>query len=255
MDEPYKHLRLAQRKTTSLMEANFSSMIPREILKKIRQIEIRTSRIVTATLAGFSFQPSPQFRRIPRTMKNRSHIDGIQFNRIVNAVFVKSFESHFVSVGRGEAKSFGRFQNLLESGVDFHSEFLTQAGTLRFIPRCRIFKFQTGKGRKNDRALHALRLLRRSWSSACTVSHGMPRSGCCRSSSARRSNSASCSGVGSSSNFSRRCSKTSRCSSNGSFSTCSMTWAALMAAIYSFASHAQAEFSPSRITYHASRAV
>ena len=34
------------------MEANFSSMIPREILKKIRQIEIRTNRIVTESLAG-----------------------------------------------------------------------------------------------------------------------------------------------------------------------------------------------------------
>jgi hypothetical protein len=39
-------------------------MIPREILKKIRQIELRTNRIVTETLARFSFQPSPQFRRI-----------------------------------------------------------------------------------------------------------------------------------------------------------------------------------------------
>jgi|GEM_PF-6866999 len=36
-------------------------MISREILKKIRQIELRTNRIVTETLAGFSFQPSPQF--------------------------------------------------------------------------------------------------------------------------------------------------------------------------------------------------
>ena len=165
-------------------------MIPREILKKIRQIELRTNRLVTETLAGVSFQPSPQFRWIARTVKNRSHIDGIQFNRIGNAVFMKSFESYFVSVGRGEAKSFREFQNLPEGGVDFDSEFFTQAGTLRFIPRGRIFKFQAGKGRKDDCAFHALRLLRRSWSSACTVSHGMPRSGCCRSSSARRKNSA-----------------------------------------------------------------
>jgi hypothetical protein len=42
----------------------FPAMIPREILKKIRQIELRTNRIVTETLARFSFQPSPQFRRI-----------------------------------------------------------------------------------------------------------------------------------------------------------------------------------------------
>ena len=32
-------------------------MIPREILKKIRQIELRTNRLVTETLAGFSFHP------------------------------------------------------------------------------------------------------------------------------------------------------------------------------------------------------
>ncbi len=34
-------------------------MIPREILKTIRPIKLRTNRLVTATLAGFSFQPSP----------------------------------------------------------------------------------------------------------------------------------------------------------------------------------------------------
>jgi hypothetical protein len=34
-------------------------MIPREILKTIRQIELRTNRLVTATLAGVSFQPLP----------------------------------------------------------------------------------------------------------------------------------------------------------------------------------------------------
>jgi hypothetical protein len=43
--------------------------------------------------------------------------------------------------------------------------------------------------------------------------------------------------------LSRSCSKTSRCSSNGSLSICSKTWAALMAAIYSFESSAQAAFS------------
>ena len=198
------------------------------------------SGIANETLARRLFQSPPQFRRIPCAMKNGSHIDGIQFNRIVNAVFAKFFESHFVSVGRGEAKSFRELQNLLEGGVNFPSEFFTQAGTLCFIPCCRVFKFQAGKRRENDSAFHALRLLRRSWSSACTVSHGMPRSGCCRSSSARRSNSASCSGVGSASNFSRSCSKTSRCSSNGSFSTCSMICAALMAAIYSVDSRVQA---------------
>jgi len=50
-------------------------MIPREILKKIRQIKLRTNRIVTATLAGISFQPPPQFRRIPRAMPDGKNFD------------------------------------------------------------------------------------------------------------------------------------------------------------------------------------
>jgi len=216
-------------------------MIPREILKKIRQIELRTNRIVTE-FALRSFQPSAQLRRIPRAVENRNHIDGIQFNRIIDAVFAKSLKNCLVSGWRSEVKSFRGFQNLLEDCVNFNSKFVTQAWTLSFIPCCRVFKFQTGEWCENNFAFHALRLFRRSWSSACTVSHGRPRSGCCRSSSARRSNSASCSGVGSSSNLSRSCSKTSRCSSNGSFSTCSKTWAALMAAIYSFDLPAQARF-------------
>jgi len=214
-------------------------MIPREILKKIRQIELRTNRLVTETLADASFQPPAQFRRIPSAVENGNHVDGIQFNRIIDAVFTKSLESCLVSGWRDETKSFRGFQYLLESGVNFDSEFFPQAGTLFFIPRCRAFKFQSGERRENDSAFHALRLFRRSWSSACTVSHGMPRSGCCRSSSARRSNSASCSGVGSSSNLSRSCSKTSRCSSTGSLSTCSKIWAARMAAIYPFDLSAQ----------------
>ena len=48
-------------------------MIPREILKKIRQIEIRTNRSVTETLAGVSLQPPAQFRRIPRAVENGDH--------------------------------------------------------------------------------------------------------------------------------------------------------------------------------------
>ena len=97
-------------------------MIPREILKKIRQIERRTNRLVTGSADGArlcepqhtrmtdnqnnfgrvpvgeaaagrrpalrSFQPSPQFRRIPRTVPDRKnfnfamfHIDG-EVNRV-----------------------------------------------------------------------------------------------------------------------------------------------------------------------------
>ncbi len=59
-------------------------MIPRELLKKIRTIELRTNRIVTETLADFSFQPSPQFRRIPRAVENRQDGENIIFDRKVD---------------------------------------------------------------------------------------------------------------------------------------------------------------------------
>src|ERR1035437_1309193 len=67
----------AKRVSTGADDANEFSypMIPREILKKIRQIELRTNRIVTETLSGFSFQPSPQFRRIPRAMPDSQNFD------------------------------------------------------------------------------------------------------------------------------------------------------------------------------------
>ena len=97
-------------------------MIPREILKKIRQIELRTNRIVTEAVAGArlcepqparfannqnnfesvlycevaagrrpalrSLQPSPQFRRIPRTVPDRKNFNFAMFHidREVNRV-------------------------------------------------------------------------------------------------------------------------------------------------------------------------
>ncbi len=218
-------------------------MIPREILKKIRQIEIRTNRIVTETLAGASLQPAQECLRISRAMENGNNIYDLRSNQMVNAVFAKPFKPDLTSGGRCTAKSFGKFLNLLERSVDFNSPFFAQASTLFFVPSRRIFEFQAGQRREDNRAPHSLRDCKRSWSSACTVSHGIPRSGCSRNSSARRSSSAICSGVSSSSNLSRSCSKTSRCSSTGSRSICSKTRAALMAAIYFFDLRVHAGFS------------
>ena len=45
-------------------------MIPREILKKIRLIEIRTNRLVSETIAGFSPQPSAELGGIPFAVPN-----------------------------------------------------------------------------------------------------------------------------------------------------------------------------------------
>ena len=101
------------------MIQNGFRMIPREILKKIRQIELRTNRIVTGSADGGcvrrtsrstpefsnaltnhpalrlglrpqplsgkkSLQPSPQFRRIPRTVP-----DCKNFNFVGSMLIVK----------------------------------------------------------------------------------------------------------------------------------------------------------------------
>ena len=46
-------------------------MIPREILKKIRQIEIRTNRIVTETLAGAMGKEAKVFNREIRQIREK----------------------------------------------------------------------------------------------------------------------------------------------------------------------------------------
>ena len=99
-------------------------MIPREILKKIRQIELRTNRIVTLLAPGArlcepqhsriaesqsssgrvlsgkaaagrrpalrSFEPLLQFQRIARGVKDGKHGEGIILDREVAGVFLEA---------------------------------------------------------------------------------------------------------------------------------------------------------------------
>ncbi len=208
------------------------------------------SRLVSKTPLDFSFQPPPQLFRISRAMENSNHVDGIWFDRIIYTGFVKSFQNDLMHGWRGEAKSFRGLQSSLESGIDSGPEFIAQGGALFFIPRSRVIKFQAGKRRENNRAFHALRDFRRSWSSACTVSQGIPRSGCCRNSSARRSSSAICSGASSSSKspyFSQSFLATSCCSSGGNRSICSRISVALTSSIYRIDAAAQAAVFPNKV--------
>jgi hypothetical protein len=215
-------------------------MIPHKILKKIRQIELHANRIVTETLAGFSFQPAPQFRRIPRAVENRNDN---QLSRIFKQREVDGIRpvEHFYFLGGwpGKWKSLRVFGSFVKSCASLAGKFLTDAVRLRIIPSNRLIQFRFGLVLEDDPKRHCLARYRFSMS-AKTSSIGRQRSGCARALAARRSSSAICSDVSSSSNRLRSCSKTFRCSSNGSLSTCSKTWAALMVAIYSFDSIAQA---------------
>ncbi len=59
-------------------------MIPSEILKKIRQIELRTNRIVTETLAGHSFQPAAQILGVAAGVEDGQHHKAGLFKQKVN---------------------------------------------------------------------------------------------------------------------------------------------------------------------------
>ena len=233
-------------------------MIPREVLKKIRQIGLRTNRIVTETLAGVSFQPSPQSCRIPRAMPDGAdnHFGSLAFDNEEYGIRPRVWHFGFLGQPAGEGKASGVLANRFEKSPQFLGESLADTWLALVIKSRRLGEFPFSLLLNDHPKTH--RAARNRFSiSATTSSSGRQRSGCASARSARRSSSAICSGVSVSSNLSRSCSKTSRCSSNGSRSSCAKTWAwaALMALIYSVDSFTQAEFSPLRTTHHASRAV
>jgi hypothetical protein len=173
-------------------------MIPREILKKIRQIELRTNRIVTETLAGFSFQPSPQFRRIPRAMKNGKDGKDIILDGKIEGVFLEPAQTNSLGAPTHFLKKLRISQRTLKRRFHFQFEFLAKSGTLAFIPSNRLVEFKPCNRFENDRKTHfqPKRLLR----SASTCAQGTPSRGFFSNSARRRSSSAACSGVKSGSN-------------------------------------------------------
>jgi len=168
-------------------------MIPREILKKIRQIEIRANRVATETLAGASFQPPAQFRWISRTVPDSYHFDfGVRFidyevNRVRPA---KHSRLACFATSFGETKRLG--SNRCNYRIHFKDEPNAKSFGLPLIP-CHCFpKFKRGLGVMDD-PKHHFRYLANVSSRSC--SQEMPRPGFWRASSARRSSSAICSGV------------------------------------------------------------
>src|SRR5260221_10150143 len=104
-------------------------MIPRELLKKIRQIELRTNRIVTETLAGFSFQPSPQFRRIPRAVPDGNNYKFRRFGFDGEIDGVRPVQNFCLSSQAAvKMKSFGILTNSFENVANVAGKFLTKAG-------------------------------------------------------------------------------------------------------------------------------
>src|SRR3989440_10965462 len=212
-------------------------MIPREILKKIRQIEVRINRLEIETLVYFSFQPLAQFLWISRGVENRNDANVVRLNVKVDALAAKPSEQpRLAGCWSNEAEAFRIFLNFLNDAIDFSFKCVAQTRLLVVIPGNRFIKFQTGDGRENDFALHAARrAFKRCLASARTCSHGIPALGFFRSSSARRSNSAICSGVSLSSkspNSSSMVSTSSRRSASGILRSSSRISVLLMTLIY-----------------------
>jgi len=91
-------------------------MIPREILKKIRQIELRTNRIVTETPAGWSFQPPAQLCRISRAVPDGAddHFGSLVFDNEEYGIRPRVGHFGFLCQPAGKRKAFGILANRFE---------------------------------------------------------------------------------------------------------------------------------------------
>jgi hypothetical protein len=209
-------------------------MIPREILKKIRQTKFPTSRIATETLPGFLFQSSAQLGGIPRAVEYSRDEDKIGRNAEKDAIFVECLNRGSANLTAPQWKSFGVFQDALDGGMHFGLKLVSQARLAIIVPSNGILKLKPSFRVEDYLAAH-FRFLSLSGSSARICSHGMPLSGLRLNRSARRSASSICSGDKPSSkspNSSKIWPATSRRSFSGKRRICSKISVALMCLIY-----------------------
>jgi hypothetical protein len=187
-------------------------MIPREILKKIRQIELRANRIVTGGFFARLSKSLLEFGWITRGMENRNHCKYIILDREINGVFPELAKANLPRASANSLKMPRIGQRPLQREFYFQFKFSSKSGVLCFVPGDRLFKLQTCRGFEDDGEVHyqPKRLLR----SASTCSQGIPSRGFFSNSARRRSNSATCSGVKSGSNPSPMRSSLSFCASS-----------------------------------------
>src|ERR1039457_539135 len=103
-------------------------MIPREILKKIRQIELRTNRVVTETFAGASLQPAAQFRRIPRAVPDSADYNfrSFPFDGEINRIWPRFWEFGLSGQSAGKGKPLWIFANDSEKNTQLAGKSLAQ---------------------------------------------------------------------------------------------------------------------------------
>jgi len=229
-------------------------MILRDIPKKIRQIGLRTKHVAIQTLAALSFQPAAQVGGISRTVPHGNHLDlaMLFIDGKINCIWPAQYP-RFAAFAAGQGKSKRLRRNRRHHGVN-----------LKYKTCAKSFGFAFISGHGFPKLSHRLEIvdhpkdhfLYLSSSSSRNCSHGIPRPGFFKASSARRSSSAICSGVSSSlksPNSFSMVSTSSRRSASGIRRSSSRISVALMSTIYPVDFFVQAGFSQSRITLHTPR--
>src|SRR5579863_4807173 len=122
-------------------------MIPREILKKIRQIEIRTNHIVPVSPAGL------ELLQVAAGMEDRQNHDAFRLNEKVNHKREAADDSA-ANFSPHPGEPFGLVGDLLKVILDSGAKLSPQAFTLAFIPGNRIVEFVSSDATKNEAAAH-----------------------------------------------------------------------------------------------------
>jgi len=225
-------------------------MIPREILKKNRQIKIRPSCIVDTVLARASFQSPVQFCGVSGMVPNSQNLDLPMF-RIdceINGKWPRLRQSGLPGKLGKWSESFRILRQGLQEGQQRIVKSQANARLPGFVPVNGLIPFPLGLNLRNYPERHFL-AGKRFLISADTSSIGLPRPGCFKASSARRSSSVFSTSVSSSSkspNSKSMISTSSRRSASGIRRSSSRISVLLMPPIYSGSLSAQAAFSELR---------
>src|SRR5580704_2335805 len=159
-----------------------SPMIPREIHKKIRQIEIRTNRLMNQRLVNPSFQSPAQPGGVSASVPDSENLNFLMLSidNEINRVRPGIWHFGFAGVASLFRKTKWLFRNSGNHFIHFESKSNAQSLALGFIPGNSFPKFKGGFGVVDDSKAHFLYFASIS-SRSC--SHGTPRPGFFRASS------------------------------------------------------------------------
>ena len=227
-------------------------MIPREILKKIRQLDIGTNWLLESFL---------QYLGISFSMKYSNHEEALKANNEENAELPKPLKPDYAHLTSHLAVTPRIRLGILQCLADLLMKLTSEPWLSGFIPGDRLKEFRLCAGPEGQ--FQGSFQPNRFSISASTSSQGTPPSGLLLISASRRSSSAACCGVSASSGLSnpsansfRICLNSSRFSEDGRFRICSRMSKALMSLTYPCPATRQESFSrfvSSRFSYDPSR--